>query len=438
MVFYIAVAHQHGFLGKDLGNAVELAHLIGAPSAQRGQKPHQLRIGIAAHGHGGQRDAGFLHGQGDVLEARIGRLPVGEENDMLLRRLGALQHTIGLIQRGIEGRAAIRAQGADLALHIAQAAHTLEGHHPFGRIVKSDYADVVALAQHLQGAHGGLLGRLNARGPELSAGHAARFVDADHQRQGRHALLVAHVDADRQKRFEGRAPVAAQSVAGIAAQHQQTASQRAHGLIQRLPLLLRGILIFDVVENHRIVGQITLSAGGHGDGADALHLHAGCGEQLLRRAGFLHQQHVRRAQDARVGGEVVVLALRILPADQTRLIGDHAGLLRRERKGIAVLARLKRYLAGIGGLAVLIQHQRGHHVRIRVDGHRKGHSLSLVHLGRSRQLTDLRIRSGGRLQRQHVHAHARGGHQVHRGSGQRRLAVADHGHAAVAAAWQQG
>ena len=173
MVFHIAVAHQHGFLGKDLGNAVELAHLIGASSPQCGQEAHQLRIGVGAHGHGGQRDAGPLHRQGDVLKARIGGLAVGEKDDVFLGRLGGLKHAVGLIQRGIESRAAVCAQSSDQALHILQAAHALEGHHPFGRIVEADHADVVELAEHLHGAHGGFLGRFDARSAKLPAGHAA-------------------------------------------------------------------------------------------------------------------------------------------------------------------------------------------------------------------------------------------------------------------------
>ena len=166
--------------------------------------------------------------------------------------------------------------------------------------------------------------------------------------------LVAHVDAYGQQFLKHSTPVAAQRVAAVATQHTQPAAQRAHGGVERLPLLLRGRVVIDVVEHNRVVRQKTVGGQGKLLGAYAADPHTRRAKQRLDRFALRNQQYAGRARYTHIGACAVVPALLVVRAAQPRFIGHYARFFRGIGECKAVFTFGKRHGTGGGWLAVLV------------------------------------------------------------------------------------
>ena len=134
-----------------------------------------------------------------VLHSRV-----GDQQDVLVAGVDVLQAVVGLLDRGIEDRAADGLHAADGAVDLDLVGCRLHRHRPVLGAVELDDPDTVV---GLQAAHGDprdLLGEFDAR-----SGHRTGGVDDDGEANARIDLLLLAGNLDRQHVGDGRAVVAA-------------------------------------------------------------------------------------------------------------------------------------------------------------------------------------------------------------------------------------
>ena len=192
-----------------------------------------------------------------------------------------------------------------------------------GVAVEGDHADLVAVAEQLDGAAGGRLGHL-----DLVAAHRARFVDHQHHAEARLLLLLLEVAADRQDLFEHRLVVAAEAERLLAAEHDEAAAEVLHVGAGDFHLPLRERGGRHVREDEQLVvlqvGQVVGHAGRRAQiDLDVLLLQ---GErQLADQLGIaLDDQHARLAggEDQAAFGVVVEQRVACQALDAGRVVGQ--------------------------------------------------------------------------------------------------------------------
>ncbi len=301
-----------GLPHEDAGDVVGVAGEVAAAAAERGDAAQERPVDVGAQADGAHRDPLGAHRLGQLRDPLLGRLPVGQHDDVLDARAGHGEVLVRHVDRREDAGAAPRREAPDVAEDAHPVARALHAHDALGRGVETDDLDVIVRAEELRGGRSGLLGELH-----LLSVHRAALVDDQREAEGGLITPSLRVHAHRQEALHARPLPAAEPEGVLAAGHQEAAAHVPHVALDGVHLGERDLVGRDVAQDEEV---------------EALELAQGRRDRA--RAADVDFE-VPRGQRLR---QIGAAAARALDVEDRGPAGDHHRALERVVRGEAVVA----------------------------------------------------------------------------------------------------
>ena len=325
------------FLEKNLGQFIGGGDVVKAATTLLRQPDHGLRSEMACDQDRADRDPVFHDGCHQLFGGDLG-IAIAEDNDVLEVGRGFHQRLMGHLQHALEGAQIPLVHARDLARQFLLRADLLQVEQPaFGAIPKH-HPHLVGRSQRGEHPLRTIACHLVAVG-EFHAVH-----DHHHRAAGQH-LFAVQLHADREDRFQRRAPVTARRKSLIPTQTDQPHPEIPHRTLQKFLPFGADIPCGKVADEDGVVTLHLRESGWklpevrNGDLQPRSTQRPG--ERLILRRICRDQENPRIPGDHRERGAPVVLGDWIPGHIQLHIVAVEAALRQGLWKGVEVPALLK-------------------------------------------------------------------------------------------------